>query len=165
MYIKFNIRKQVIFYNENMTLLVLLCYVWSEHNWQANRVMTEKIFIFFFAKIKHKQGFKTLEVQLQDFTCMQANMYFQTSWGRKALHTVLTLKSLNSRVRFYMRCESTLHSKGPETLWTFEWLFMSVNAYMPYEITGFFKFLRAVWANMPSYSVFLTYGTWNIILE
>lgn len=96
---------------------------------------------------------------------MQTNMHFQTSWGREAFHTVLALKSLNAGVCFYVCCESTLYSKGSKTLWAFEWLFMSVNANVSHKITGFFKFFRAVWTYMPSYSIFLTYGPWNTITE
>lgn len=88
-------------------------------------------------------------------------MYFHAARSGEALQTALTLKGLDTRVRFHVCCEGALDSKSSEALFALERLLMSVDADVADEVTGFLELLGAVWAAMPADAVLLPDGAWK----
>lgn len=94
-------------------------------------------------------------------TCMQTHVYFHAARSGEALQTALTLKGLDTRVRFHVCCEGALDSKSSEALFALERLLVSVDADVADEVAGFLELLGAVWAAMPADAVLLPDGAWK----
>lgn len=82
-------------------------------------------------------------------------MYFHAPRSREALQTALTLKRLDSRVRFHVCCEGALDCKRSEALLALERLLMGVDADVADKITGLLELLGAIWAAMPADTILL----------
>lgn len=92
---------------------------------------------------------------------MQTHVYLHAARSGEALQTALTLKGLDTRVRFHMCCEGTLDSKSSEALFALERLLVGVDADVANKITGLLELLGAVWAAVPANTILLPDGTWK----
>lgn len=72
---------------------------------------------------------------------MQTHVYLHATRSGEALEAALTLKGLDTRVRFHVCCEGTLDSKSPEALFALERLLMSVDANVANKVAGFLELL------------------------
>lgn len=80
-------------------------------------------------------------------------MYFHAARSGEALQTALTFKRLDTRVRFHVRCEGALDSKGSEALLALERLLVRVDADVADEIAGLLELLGAVGTAVPANAV------------
>lgn len=92
---------------------------------------------------------------------MQTHVYLHAARSGEALQTALTLKGLDTRVRFHMCCEGTLNSKSSEALFALERLLVGVDADVANEIAGLLELLGAVRAAMPANTILLPDGAWK----
>lgn len=92
---------------------------------------------------------------------MQPHVYLHAARSGEALQTALTLKGLDTRVRFHMCCEGTLDCKSSEALFALERLLMGVDADVANKIAGLLELLGAVWAAMPTNAILLPDGAWK----
>lgn len=86
---------------------------------------------------------------------MQTHVYFHAARSGEALQTALTLKRLDTRVRFHVCCEGALDSKGSEALFTLERLLVGVDADVANKVAGLLELLGAIWAAMPANAILL----------
>ena len=92
---------------------------------------------------------------------MQTHVYFHAARSGEALQTALTLKGLDTRVRFHVCCEGTLDSKSSEALFALERLLVGVDADVANEIAGLLELFGAVWTAMPANTILLSDGAWK----
>ncbi len=86
---------------------------------------------------------------------MQTHVYFHAARSGEALQTALTLKGLDTRVRFHVCCEGALDGKSSEALFALERLLVRVDADVANEIAGLLELLGAVRAAVPANAVLL----------
>lgn len=86
-------------------------------------------------------------------TCMQTHVYFHASRSGEALEAGLTLKRLDTRVRFHVRREGALDGEGSEALFALERLLMGVDADVAHQIAGLLELLGAIRTAMPADAV------------
>lgn len=92
---------------------------------------------------------------------MQSHVYFQAARSGEALQTALTLKGLDTRMRFHVCCEGTLDSKSSEALFALVRLLVGVDTDVANKVTGLFELLGAVWTAMPTNTILLPDRTWK----
>lgn len=68
-------------------------------------------------------------------------MHLKTAMCGEVLVTNITFKLFNPSVSTDMRVQSTLHSKGTETLYTLVGFLVGVDTRVTHKITGFLELL------------------------
>lgn len=92
---------------------------------------------------------------------MQSHVYLHAARSGEALQTALTLKGLDTRVRFHMCSEGTLDSKSSEALFALERLLVGVDTNVANKVAWFLELLGAVWAAMPPNTILFPDGAWE----
>lgn len=92
---------------------------------------------------------------------MQTHVNFHAARSGEALQTALTLKGLDTRVRFHVCGEGALDSKSSEALFALERLLVRVDANVADKIAGLLELLGAVWAAVPANAILLSDRAWK----